>query len=55
VAGSATASGGGAAPILWCAILVGLLAYTAREIRRHRFRLVLSGPGGFVSPQQRPG
>jgi hypothetical protein len=55
VAGSATASGGGAAPVLWCAILIGLLAYTALEFRRHRFRLVLLGPVGFVSPQQRPG
>jgi len=40
---------------MWCAILIGLLAYTAQEVRRHRIRLVLSGPVGFVSPQQRPG
>jgi hypothetical protein len=55
VAGSAAASGSGAAPALWCAVLVGLLAYTLQELRRHRSRLVLTGPVGFVSPQQRPG
>jgi hypothetical protein len=55
VAGSAAASGGGAAPAVWCAVLLVLLAYAAQELRRHRIRLVLSGPVGFVSPQQRPG
>jgi hypothetical protein len=55
VAGGASASGGGGATAMWCAILVGLLAYSARELRRHRCRLVLSGLVGFVSPQQRPG
>ncbi|HEX7300629.1 MAG TPA: hypothetical protein VF257_16645 [Solirubrobacteraceae bacterium] len=55
VAGGASASGGGGAIAMWCAILVGLLAYSARELRRHRFRLVLCGPVGVVSPQQRPG
>jgi hypothetical protein len=55
VAGSSSASGGGAASALWCAILVGFLAYAAQELRRHRIRLVLAGPVGFVSPQQRPG
>jgi hypothetical protein len=34
---------------------VTLLAYAAQELRRHRIRLVLAGPVGFVSPQQRPG
>jgi hypothetical protein len=55
VAGSASASGGGGATAMWCAVLIGLLAVTARELRRHRFRLVLWGPVGVVSPQQRPG
>jgi hypothetical protein len=55
VAGSASAAGGGAAFALWCAVLVGALAYTFQDLRRHRIRLVLGGPVGFVSPQQRPG
>jgi hypothetical protein len=55
VAGSAASSGGGAAPVLFFAILLGVLAYAAHELRRHRFRLVLAGPVGIVSPQQRPG
>jgi len=55
VAGSASAAGGGAAPVLFCAIIVTLLAFAAQELRRHRIRLVLAGPVGFVSPQQRPG
>ena len=55
VAGSAASSGGGAAPILFFAILLGVLAYAAQELRRHRFHLVLAGPVGIVSPQQRPG
>jgi hypothetical protein len=55
VAGSVASSGSGAAPVLFFAILLGVLAYAAQELRRHRFSLVLAGPVGIVSPQQRPG
>jgi hypothetical protein len=54
-AGSGAGSGGGASTALFCAILVGLLAYPVQELRRHRFRLVVAGPVGVVFPQQRPG
>jgi hypothetical protein len=50
-----TAPGGGVASGLWCAILIALLAYAARDLRRHRHRFVLLEPVGFASPQQRPG
>jgi hypothetical protein len=53
-AGTAPPAGGGASG-LWCAILVGLAAYTAQQLRRHRRRFVLLKPIGFVTPQQRPG
>ena len=58
--GSVAVAGGGGAPggassALWCVILVGLLVYSAQELRRHRVRPVLSGPVGVVSLLQRPG
>jgi hypothetical protein len=55
VAGSAGSSGGGASAAMWSAILIGFLMYAARDLRRHRGRLLLAGPAGVPSPQQRPG
>jgi hypothetical protein len=55
LAGSGASSAGGASAALWCVILLGFLAYPARELRRHRFWLVLLGPVGFDLLQQRPG
>jgi hypothetical protein len=55
VAGSVASSGSGAAPVMFFAILLGVLAYAAQELRRHRFRLVVVDLDGIVSPQQRPG
>jgi hypothetical protein len=52
---TATGSGGGVTFALWCAILVGLVAWAAEQRRRHRFPLALVEPAAFVSPQQRPG
>jgi hypothetical protein len=54
---AAVASGpaGGAAFVLWCAILVGLVICTARPLRRHVFPSVVFAPTAFVSPLQRPG
>jgi hypothetical protein len=34
---------------------VGFIALAYRELRRHRFRLVLAGPVGVVDLLQRPG
>jgi hypothetical protein len=55
VAGSAASSGGGASAAMWCAVLFGFLLYAARDLRRHRGHLLLAGPAGVPSPQQRPG
>jgi hypothetical protein len=55
VAGTAASSGGGASAAMWCAVLFGFLLYAARDLRRHRGHLLLAGPAGVPSPQQRPG
>jgi hypothetical protein len=55
VAGSAPSSGGGASAAMWCAVICGFLLYAARDLRRHRGHLLLAGPAGVPSPQQRPG
>jgi hypothetical protein len=54
-AGSSGTSAGGAAAALLCAVLVGFLFDAIRASRRHRVRLLLAGPAGVRSPQQRPG
>jgi hypothetical protein len=50
-----SAPAGSTAAGLWCAILLGLMAYGVRELRRHRLQFLALEQGGFVSPQQRPG
>jgi hypothetical protein len=54
-AGSAGASGAGAAAGLWCALLFAFLLPAARGLRRNRAALVVAGPAGIRAPQQRPG
>jgi hypothetical protein len=51
----ASGAGGGVLFALWCAILVETVAWAAQARRRHRVRLFLIAPTGFVSVQQRPG
>jgi hypothetical protein len=55
LAGSGASGGGGVSAGLWCVILLSLLPLPVRELRRHRFRLVLSRPVGLTVVQQRPG
>jgi hypothetical protein len=55
VASSAAAASGGASAAMWCVLLIGFLLYAARDLRRHRGQLLLAGPAGVPSPQQRPG
>jgi hypothetical protein len=51
----ATGASGGAAFVLWCALLVGLLICAARPLRRHVLPSVVFAPTAFVSLLQRPG
>jgi hypothetical protein len=55
VAGSAASSSSGVSAAMWCAVLLGFSLCAARDLRRHRGRLLLAGPPGVPSPQQRPG
>jgi hypothetical protein len=55
VAGSAASSSGGVPAAMWCAVLLGISLCAARDLRRHRGRLLLAGPAGVPFPQQRPG
>jgi hypothetical protein len=55
VAGSAASSSGGVSAAMWCAVLLCIWLCAARDLRRHRGRLLLAGPPGVPSPQQRPG
>ena len=55
VAGSAASSGGGVSAAMWSAVLLGIWLCLAGDLRRHRGRLLLAGPPGVPSPQQRPG
>jgi hypothetical protein len=55
VATSAAPSGGGASAAMWCALVMGFALYAAQDLRRNRARLLLAGPAGVPSPQQRPG
>jgi hypothetical protein len=55
VASSATAAGGAASAGMWSAVLVAFLLYAALGLRRNRAPLLLAGPAGVPSPQQRPG
>jgi hypothetical protein len=55
VAGSAASSSGGVPAAMWCAVLLGIWLCAAGDLRRHRGRLLLAGPAGVPSPQQRPG
>jgi hypothetical protein len=40
---------------MWCAVLLSFFLIAAPELRRHRTRLVLSGPTGVAFGLQRPG
>lgn len=51
----ASAPGGGAAFVLWSALLVGLVICAARTLRRHILPPVVFAPTAFVSLLQRPG
>jgi hypothetical protein len=53
-AGSAS-PGGGAAPELWCVLVLGLALGAAHELRRTRVRLVVLRPAGFAVLRERPG
>jgi hypothetical protein len=55
VAGSAGSSGGGFSAAVWCAVLMAIGLCAARDLGRHRGRLLLAGPAGVPSPHQRPG
>jgi hypothetical protein len=51
----ASGPGGGAAFVLWCALLVGLVICAARTLRRNVLPPVVFAPTAFVSLLQRPG
>jgi hypothetical protein len=55
VASSATAAGGAPSAGMWSAVLVAFLLYATLGLRRNRAPLLLAGPAGVSSPQQRPG
>jgi hypothetical protein len=40
---------------VWCALLLCCVLYLAQQFLRHRVRLNLATPGGFVCLLQRPG
>jgi hypothetical protein len=54
-AASAAGAPGSISSLLWCAILVGLLAYCAQELRRHRVRVLPARSVLAISLHPRPG
>jgi hypothetical protein len=53
--GSSAASAGAGVTSVCCALVFGLALAAARQLRRHRLRLVVSAPVGFSAPLERPG
>jgi hypothetical protein len=52
---SGASPGGGAAPELWCVLVLGLALGAAHELRRNRIRLVVLRSAGFAVLRERPG
>jgi hypothetical protein len=54
-AGGVASGFGGVAGGMWCAVLACFVLFASLERRRHRYRLVCTGPAGVAFPLRRPG